>query len=60
MTSQQLNTQLKEAIRIIGLCEDVLTDPEKSSRKGYDLDALCAVQDFMDAHRQALAEGGAA
>ena len=58
MTSQQLSTKLKEAIRIITLCEDVLTDPEKSSRRGRDLDALYAVQDFMDAHRQLQRDGG--
>jgi len=54
-----LHTQLAEALRIIEMCERVFADPDKAVRPGYDRDAKHAVFDFMDAHREALREGGA-
>ena len=60
MTSQLIRAKLHAAIELIAKCERVFEDPERAARRGYDLDALYAVQDFMAAHREELRAGGEA
>lgn len=58
MTSQQIRARLHAAIELIAKCERVFEDPERAARKCWDLDALYAVQDFMNAHRAEMRAGG--
>lgn len=58
MTSQQLKAKLDAAIAVIRRCEMALADPEKAVRKGYLDEAIRAVFNFMDRHRDDERQGG--
>jgi hypothetical protein len=53
-----MQRKLAEAIDVITKCERVFADPEKAARRGNDLAAQYAVEDFMAAHRAERENGG--
>ena len=60
MTSQQLRAKLEAAVAIIEECERLMEDPHRTADSWDAVYLKHCAQDFMDAHRQALREGGAA
>ena len=59
MTSQQLKAKLDEAVKIIGECERFFQSPTSTSNSWAFMFLEGRTRDFMDLHRQSLAEGGA-
>ncbi len=60
MTSQQLRAKLEAAVAIIEDCERLMEDPHRTANNWDAVILKDRARGFMDAHRQALAEGGAA
>lgn len=60
MTSRQLRAKLEAAVAIIEDCERLMEDPHRTANSWDAVILKDRARDFMDAHRQDLAEGGAA
>lgn len=58
MTSQQLKARLDAAIAIVAECERLMEGPHAAADSWEAVDLKHRAQDFMDLHRQAVAEGG--
>ena len=58
MTSPQLRARLDAAIAIVADCERLMEDPYAAADSWAVIDLSHRVRDFMDLHRQTIAEGG--
>lgn len=57
MTSQQLRQRLNAAISIIADCERLMDDPHATADSWEAVFLGNRAKDFMDLHRQSIAEG---